>query len=191
MGALGRPLPPAPEPLEGLAITDLAILADTIAAAAERADVPEQPSPWLPPLPAQVVIGEPEGLEFGVTDLPWAQRRRPLALDLERGGHLLIAGAARSGRSTALRTIAGAIAATASPADVHLHVVDCGSGAMLPWSRCRTAARSSPATSSTGSNGCSPGCARRWAAGSSCWPRQDTPHWRSTARRGTGCRGWC
>ncbi|GAA3471579.1 FtsK/SpoIIIE domain-containing protein [Nonomuraea roseola] len=131
-GALGRPLPPAPEPLEGLAITDLAILADTIAAAAERADVPEQPSPWLPPLPAQVIIGEPDGLEFGVTDLPWAQRRRPLALDLERGGHLLIAGAARSGRSTALRTIAGAIAATASPADVHLHVIDCGSGAMLP-----------------------------------------------------------
>ncbi|MGW4473842.1 FtsK/SpoIIIE domain-containing protein [Nonomuraea sp. NPDC004354] len=130
--ALGRALPPPPEPLEGPAISDLAILADTIAVAAERAGVPEQPSPWLPPLPEQVVLDRPEGLAFGVSDLPWAQARRPLRLDLERGGHLLIAGAARSGRSTALRTIAGAIAAGYSPADVHVHAVDCGSGALLP-----------------------------------------------------------
>ncbi|MGW5680580.1 FtsK/SpoIIIE domain-containing protein [Nonomuraea sp. NPDC003754] len=130
--ALGRALPPPPEPLEGPAISDLAILADTIAVAAERAGVPEQPSPWLPPLPEQVVLDRPEALAFGVSDLPWAQARRPLRLDLERGGHLLIAGAARSGRSTALRTIAGAIAAGYSPADVHVHAVDCGSGALLP-----------------------------------------------------------
>ncbi|NUP79485.1 MAG: cell division protein FtsK [Nonomuraea sp.] len=71
-------------------------------------------------------------LAFGVTDRPWQQDRRPLALDLAHGGHLLIAGAPRSGRSTALRTIAGSIAAQASPADVHVHAVDCGSGALLP-----------------------------------------------------------
>ncbi|GIH89620.1 FtsK/SpoIIIE domain-containing protein [Planobispora siamensis] len=71
-------------------------------------------------------------LAFGVTDLPWAQDRRSLTLDLAHGGHLLLAGAARSGRSTALRTLAGAIAANVSPQDVHLHVIDCGSGAMLP-----------------------------------------------------------
>ncbi|MGP4096162.1 FtsK/SpoIIIE domain-containing protein [Nonomuraea sp. KM90] len=71
-------------------------------------------------------------LQFGITDRPWAQDRHPLALDVAHGGHLLIAGAARSGRSTALRTIAGAIAAYASPDDVHLHAVDCGSGALLP-----------------------------------------------------------
>ncbi|MEV4328712.1 FtsK/SpoIIIE domain-containing protein, partial [Microbispora rosea] len=47
-------------------------------------------------------------------------------------GHLLIAGGARSGRSSALRTIAGSIAAGASPEDVHVHAVDCGSGALLP-----------------------------------------------------------
>lgn len=75
---------------------------------------------------------EVEPLVFGVTDRPWAQDRRPLALDLVNGGHLLIAGGARSGRSTALRTIAGAIAAQTSPSDVHLHAVDCGSGALLP-----------------------------------------------------------
>ncbi|SEG99425.1 DNA segregation ATPase FtsK/SpoIIIE, S-DNA-T family [Nonomuraea solani] len=71
-------------------------------------------------------------LPFGVTDRPWAQDRHPLVLDVAHGGHLLIAGAPRSGRSTALRTIAGSIAAHTSPEDVHLHAVDCGSGALLP-----------------------------------------------------------
>ncbi|GGO81230.1 FtsK/SpoIIIE domain-containing protein [Nonomuraea cavernae] len=80
----------------------------------------------------QGTFGEVRPLVFGVTDRPWAQDRRPLALDLSHGGHLLIAGAARSGRSTALRTIAGAIAAQAAPADVHIHAIDCGSGALLP-----------------------------------------------------------
>ncbi|MEU6996992.1 FtsK/SpoIIIE domain-containing protein [Nonomuraea sp. NPDC046570] len=130
---LGRPLPAAPEPEGAAAVTDLTVLADALVEAARLAGVPEQASPWLPPLPARVVAPESgDSLEYGVTDLPWAQDRRPLALDLERGGHLLIAGASRSGRSTALRTIAGAIAAGASPADVHLHAIDCGSGALLP-----------------------------------------------------------
>lgn len=75
---------------------------------------------------------EVEPIAFGVIDRPWAQDRRPLALDLRHGGHLLIAGSARTGRSTALRTVAGAIAAQASPADVHVHAIDCGSGALLP-----------------------------------------------------------
>ncbi|TMR96086.1 FtsK/SpoIIIE domain-containing protein [Nonomuraea basaltis] len=84
------------------------------------------------PPPGAGAFAEVAPLPFGVTDRPWAQDRRPLALDLAHGGHLLIAGAARSGRSTALRTIAGSIAAHASPGDVHLHAVDCGSGALLP-----------------------------------------------------------
>jgi DNA segregation ATPase FtsK/SpoIIIE, S-DNA-T family len=71
-------------------------------------------------------------LAFGLTDLPWAQDRRPLVLDPAHGGHLLIAGTARTGRSTALRTLAGSIALHASPEDVHLHAIDCGSGALLP-----------------------------------------------------------
>ncbi|NUW40975.1 hypothetical protein HT134_12590 [Nonomuraea rhodomycinica] len=75
---------------------------------------------------------EVEPIPFGVIDRPWAQDRRPLALDLRHGGHLLIAGSPRTGRSTALRTVAGAIAAQASPADVHVHAIDCGSGALLP-----------------------------------------------------------
>nr|WP_226898932.1 FtsK/SpoIIIE domain-containing protein [Nonomuraea phyllanthi] len=82
--------------------------------------------------PSSEEFAEVAPLPYGLTDRPWAQDRRSLALDLAHGGHVLIAGAARSGRSTALRTIAGSIAAYASPGDVHLHAVDCGSGALLP-----------------------------------------------------------
>ncbi|WP_246267683.1 FtsK/SpoIIIE domain-containing protein [Nonomuraea typhae] len=213
---LGKPLPRPPEPAETSPVTDLTLLADALTEAATLAGVPHQPSPWLDPLPAQLVLplpspgsgagspaagdgsgsasstltgsdgfgpGESEDgthgpqsgtrgpesearrteskargseseargseseargaeswagvrevgpLEFGTTDRPWAQDRRPFVLDLVHGGHLLIAGSARSGRSTALRTIAGAIAAHTSPADVHVHAVDCGSGTLLP-----------------------------------------------------------
>ncbi|WP_067129591.1 FtsK/SpoIIIE domain-containing protein [Microtetraspora malaysiensis] len=140
--ALGHPLPAAAQaaPTSG---TDLALFVDAIDAAARG--VARCPSPWLPPLPETVTLTpergvdgrppEPGGapsLPFGLTDLPWLQARGPLGLDLERGGHLLIAGSARSGRSTALRTIAGSVAAWASPEDVHLHVIDCGSGALRP-----------------------------------------------------------
>ncbi|MEU4571938.1 FtsK/SpoIIIE domain-containing protein [Nonomuraea sp. NPDC023979] len=265
--SLGRALPAPPQPTEESAVTDLSILADAMIEAARLAGVPEQPRPWLEPLPAQIVLtlptggphlapvpdlpsaqpdsphgpgespaaaldgqaavpgaeaalpapspnvrppgnvpargmpygtatppngtpnddpataypvagpaggtsssaatpvgapggtpsngspdappvtfvepygsrspgslpaGEVEPLPFGMTDRPWAQDRCPLTLDLAHGGHLLIAGAPRSGRSTALRTIAGAIAAYTLPSDVHVHAVDCGSGALLP-----------------------------------------------------------
>ncbi|GGK65827.1 cell division protein FtsK [Sphaerisporangium melleum] len=76
--------------------------------------------------------GEVPPLPFGVTDLPAAQDRRPLVLDPVHGGHLLVAGTARTGRSTVLRTLAGSIAMLTSPRDVHLHAIDCGSGALLP-----------------------------------------------------------
>ncbi|MFC6931797.1 FtsK/SpoIIIE domain-containing protein [Actinomadura yumaensis] len=69
---------------------------------------------------------------FGITDLPAVQSREPLALDLSGGGHLYLAGSSQSGRSTALRTIAGSVAAACSPYDVHLYAVDCGANALLP-----------------------------------------------------------
>ncbi|WP_371780694.1 FtsK/SpoIIIE domain-containing protein [Streptosporangium subroseum] len=147
--ALGRPLAAPDTALDGSPVTDLSVLTDALVDAARIAGIPEQPSPWLPPLADLVVtpafpglsgdalpyragIEEVPPLAFGVTDLPWAQDRRALALDLAHGGHLLLAGASRSGRSTALRTLAGAIAAGASPDDVHVHAIDCGSGALLP-----------------------------------------------------------
>ncbi|MEV4380132.1 FtsK/SpoIIIE domain-containing protein [Streptosporangium sp. NPDC049644] len=145
--ALGRPRPTRAG-VEGGHVTDLSVLADALVEAARVAGVAEQPSPWLEPLPELTVVPglstpstglpyrtgaeEVPPLAFGVTDMPWAQDRRALALDLAGGGHLLIAGASRSGRSTALRTLAGAIAGRTSPDDVHVHAIDCGSGALLP-----------------------------------------------------------
>jgi DNA segregation ATPase FtsK/SpoIIIE, S-DNA-T family len=142
---LGRPLPatgPQAAVDDSQTATDLSVLVDAIAAAARRLDCDEQRSPWLPPLPELVTLGElPAGADtagevtlvpFGITDIPARQTREPMVLDLAHGGHVVVAGAARSGRSTVLRTIAGSVAAHASPADVHIYALDCGTGAMLP-----------------------------------------------------------
>ena len=53
----------------------------------------------------------------------------PAVFDIARGGHLLIAGAPQSGRSTVLRTLAGALAAQVDPDETHLYVLD-GGGAL-------------------------------------------------------------
>ena len=45
---------------------------------------------------------------------------------------MAVAGAARTGRSSLLRTLAGSVATMASPADVHIYGIDCGTGALLP-----------------------------------------------------------
>ncbi|WP_242903180.1 FtsK/SpoIIIE domain-containing protein [Actinomadura terrae] len=138
---LGRPLPAPREAPDDLA-TDLALLVEAIDEAARRAGIARQPSPWLNPLPDQVrltpriaaggSVADVPPIPFGITDLPAVQSREELALDLATGGHLYLAGSAQSGRSTALRTIAGALAGACSPFDAHLYAIDCGAGALLP-----------------------------------------------------------
>jgi DNA segregation ATPase FtsK/SpoIIIE, S-DNA-T family len=142
---LGRPAPrPAAGDGEDDASTDLSVLVGTIREAARRLGVASGRSPWLPPI-AEVVAasdlppvetgrhgGEVAPLGIGLVDVPAEQRRRTLALDLVNGGHLLVAGSPRTGRSTVLRTVAGAVAAGSSPADVHLYGIDCGANALLP-----------------------------------------------------------
>ncbi|MFD0685438.1 FtsK/SpoIIIE domain-containing protein [Actinomadura fibrosa] len=139
---LGRPLPAPRDAADDALTTDLSALVQAIDAAARRAGAARQPSPWLSPLPDRVrltprtaaggsVVDVPP-IPFGVTDLPAVQSREPLALDLASGGHLYIAGSAQSGRSTALRTIAGSLAGACSPYDAHLYAIDCGANALLP-----------------------------------------------------------
>ncbi|MCX4478601.1 FtsK/SpoIIIE domain-containing protein [Streptomyces cellulosae] len=145
--AYGRPLPRVAQDDEddGTMVTDLAVLVDAIADGASQLGCAQPRSPWLPPIPTQVTLADLESLpvrrtgddpvapvRIGLTDLPAQQAREPLALDLTDGEHLMIAGGPRSGRSTALRTIAGAIARTTSPSDVHLYGIDCGANALLP-----------------------------------------------------------
>ena len=94
--------------------------------------MPRYRSPWLPALSEQVALddvpalagqsgpADPTGrvpaIPFGMEDLPESQAQAPLLLDLEHGSHLILAGAPRSGRSTALRTIAGSIAGSPAAA---------------------------------------------------------------------------
>ncbi|MFB4305915.1 FtsK/SpoIIIE domain-containing protein [Actinomadura sp. GTD37] len=140
---LGHPLPSPREAADDTTLaTDLGVLVQAIDEAARRAGTARQPSPWLQPLPEQIrltprtaaggsVVDVPP-IPFGVTDLPAVQSREELALDLASGGHLYLAGSAQSGRSTALRTIAGSLAASCSPYDAHLYAIDCGANALLP-----------------------------------------------------------
>jgi S-DNA-T family DNA segregation ATPase FtsK/SpoIIIE len=120
--------------------TDLGALVDAINTAAENLGVPAAASPWLPPLPELLTVrdvGPVAGAGDAVADLhpsavlgridrPRLQRQEPFVIDVERTGSLLIAGTVRSGRTTALRTLAAQLADGVSPADLHLYVLDCG-----------------------------------------------------------------
>ncbi|MGI5233150.1 FtsK/SpoIIIE domain-containing protein [Actinoallomurus sp. CA-142502] len=139
---LGRPLSVDVPTDESTMVTDLKVLVEAISEACDRAGIEEQPAPWLPPLPSVVTLDDLPAvfadsddvppLAFGLTDLPSSQSRSALTLDLVHGGHLYVAGSARSGRSTVLRTLAGSLASTCSPSDVHLYAIDCGANALLP-----------------------------------------------------------
>ncbi len=72
---------------------------------------------------------------WALGDAPSQQAQYPVSIDLAELGHVFIAGAARSGRSQALRTIAGGLADAISSADLHLFGIDMGNGALLPLTR--------------------------------------------------------
>ncbi|MFF3983569.1 FtsK/SpoIIIE domain-containing protein [Streptomyces sp. NPDC001797] len=142
---LGRPVPHRPTAAGADGddrVSDLRVLVQAVCDAARALDVPRQHSPWLPPLPDTLLLDEIQPptvtpgpgvlppVAYGVADLPAEQERRPVIIDFEDFGHLLVAGAPRSGRSQLLRTIAGSLARAHSWADVHLYGIDCGNGAL-------------------------------------------------------------
>jgi DNA segregation ATPase FtsK/SpoIIIE, S-DNA-T family len=150
---LGRPEPRRPgDPAARHAedeLTDLKVLVEAIRGAAAGLRIPAQPSPWLAPLPDALLLrdlpapgGQPgtsgplgagrAPIPFGLIDLPGLQRQQPAVIDLDTFGHLMAAGAPRSGRSQLLRTLAAAVAACLSCDDAHLYGIDCGNGALLP-----------------------------------------------------------
>lgn len=74
---------------------------------------PLSTSPLLRDLLAQVTAPGLRRLPVGIADLPREQRHMPVLLDLGgTKGHVAVVGAPRSGRSTALATVAAALAAT-------------------------------------------------------------------------------
>ncbi|ETK33281.1 FtsK/SpoIIIE domain-containing protein [Microbispora sp. ATCC PTA-5024] len=136
---LGLPLPARGDEdgEESTMVTDLAVLVEAVADAARAEGVAQQRSPWLPPLPDALTLDqlEPEDwtrLPFGLADIPSLQRRAAECYDLAAGGHLVVSGASRTGRSTVLRAVAGAVGRHTDPRDVHLYAVDCGNNALLP-----------------------------------------------------------
>lgn len=131
---------PAPQAPSDEGTSTLARAITGTAAAAARVGAVAPPSPWLPALPDVVTLADLPGDEapgWGVLplmliDLPAQQRQpvhhwRPL-LD----GHLGVAGTARSGRSTVVRTVlAGLLCHDAS--EVHVYAFDL-SGSLGPIS---------------------------------------------------------
>ncbi|MEY9925952.1 S-DNA-T family DNA segregation ATPase FtsK/SpoIIIE [Catenulispora sp. GP43] len=135
--------PEGPKVEDDAEITDLKVLVDAIREANAAMQIPPQHSPWLPALQDTVLLSDVPPVRrhgghdlapvpWGIDDLPALQARRAAVLDFASLGHMLVAGAPRSGRSQLLRTMAGAIALTQSTADVHIYGIDCGSGALLP-----------------------------------------------------------
>lgn len=144
-GAIGRPAPErpaAPRSNDDDLLTDLAVLVEAVRGANGMLAIPPQHSPWLPALTERMVLGEldapgapsRDGLvpaPYAVDDLPGQQARRTAVIDLTTFGHMMISGAPRTGRSQALRTLAGSLARSNGCADVHMYALDCGNGALL------------------------------------------------------------
>jgi S-DNA-T family DNA segregation ATPase FtsK/SpoIIIE len=124
----------------------LSALVAAIGKASRQAGIPSQPSPWLPPLPETLLLGDLTKAQavpgdairpgvlapvvYGLSDFPAEQAQRAAAIDFASFGHMLAAGAASSGKSQLLRTIAGSIATAHSCADVHIYVIDGGNGTL-------------------------------------------------------------
>ena len=101
--------------------------------------------PWLPPLPADVALddvvalGPPRPLAgerglvpaLALADDPDAQAQYPVGWNLD-AGNLLLYGLGGSGTTTALATMALALAGIAGPDRIHVYVMDFGAGELAP-----------------------------------------------------------
>ncbi len=132
-GAVVEALAPWRRPADGgrggTTTTALAELVDAIDKAAAAYGAAPARSPWLPPLPDELrrgdlpVAADPGVLVLGLVDRPDDQRREPFEFDVGRGASLLVAGAARSGRTGTLGTAGLAAAERYGPDALTLYVV--------------------------------------------------------------------
>lgn len=136
------------------------VLAEVVQAAREEAHARGQKAHriWLPPLPAAIrlpdVVRLYEGgaggssaprsdargaalrCAVGIIDRPYRQRQDPLVIDFtEHGGHLAICGGPQAGKSSAVRTIAAALAAHHTPDEARMYVLDLGGGGLTGLQR--------------------------------------------------------
>lgn len=126
---------------------------DTVLAALDGQGPPAH-RVWLPPLadppPLDELVGMPRpvpgrGLAasggrggalrvpVALVDRPYQQRRDPLVLDVSgASGHLAVVGGPRSGKSTSLAAAVLGLALTHTPAELGMHILDFGGGALTP-----------------------------------------------------------
>ncbi len=106
---------------------------------------------WLPPLEESPAVNEllPDSdwrdprnvngalwLPIGVVDRPFDQRRDVLTIDLSGAqGNVAVVGGPQSGKSTALRTMIMAAAATHTPEQLQFYCLDFGGGTLASLSR--------------------------------------------------------
>ena len=130
-----RSLPREPESREGP--SDLRLLVDAVREAAASMGCRPVARPWLPPLPSALASGSVPSSErateipIGLVDLPSQQRQEGLEIDLARGSSVLVAGSARTGRTTFLLSLAIAAAQRLAPSELHVHAID-GDGGLAP-----------------------------------------------------------
>lgn len=139
------PIPPEPASLRphGARTRDIVRLLAGITAASAAARLGAPRRPWLDPLPlvidwallSQLVPNEEEQASgespvIGLADLPQRQRHDIYALNFERLGNVALVGASGTGKSCALLTIAGALAAQAIEYPVHIYAIDAAGGAL-------------------------------------------------------------
>lgn len=154
---LGAPAPQRPKGKKDkgdVNVTDLKVLVDSINEVARRERIPKQRQPWLPALPerldlsavrahgpartgAGTEVAAPDDADaviipFALGDYPQRQRQTSVAIDVRSFGNMFIVGTSRSGKSTALKTIAYAGATSYSPRTLHMYCIDAGNGALSP-----------------------------------------------------------
>ncbi|WP_375487770.1 FtsK/SpoIIIE domain-containing protein [uncultured Jatrophihabitans sp.] len=102
-------------------------LGDIVAAVAGAAVATSRPrvrSPWLPPLPDLVSTAMLGPGAFARTDVPDRQCQPDMGVDLDAPESVLVLGTGRSGRTTALASVALAAARTRDVHEVEIHLVD-------------------------------------------------------------------
>ncbi|HEY1841419.1 MAG TPA: type VII secretion protein EccCa [Mycobacterium sp.] len=134
--------PVGPVTPAGRAETDVVERRTVLQAVVERlsGSGPKAHEVWLPPLGAAPALStvlhdvEPAPaltVPVGVVDRPFEQRRTPLIVDMSgAAGNVAVVGAPQSGKSTALRTLITALAATHDPRMVQFYCLDFGGGAL-------------------------------------------------------------
>lgn len=108
--------------------------------------------PWKPPLPTNIGLNDiltkfnfngstwdktEEGIAtmVGIKDDPEHQAQGPMKIDFEKNGNLLVYSAPGFGKTTFLQTLITSLAATYSPLDVNIYILDFGAKVLGVFSR--------------------------------------------------------